>query len=245
MSQGNSGVNGIVTTKRGQPIAGVSVSESLSKTCCPFKREQATSDEKGFFRLEQPGAVVHFYKEGFEPQAMVVPDGAMELHPILLDASNDLIAPPCKSHRPGMKQIGGLVRFDIPRRGVKVLGGKTDVDYVRYVIKPRNGSAYLELWFGPYAMGIEPHDEDFVNSVDFSQRQIVAPSLGALGTDSWGTRRDQEKWRQTVVVGEGGSRYRAKRPGDIALFDQIVDSICMTPFESAVSTTPSNSQSKP
>src|SRR5580692_10497455 len=77
MCQTDSGIDGIVTTKSGQPIAGVSVHGSELKTCGPFKSENAATDEKGLFRLEHPGAVVHFFKQGFELEALVIPPGAI------------------------------------------------------------------------------------------------------------------------------------------------------------------------
>lgn len=244
-SQTDSALDGVVTTKSGQPIAGASVSGSESKTCCPVKSENATTNDKGFFHLEHPGAVAHFSKEGFEPLALVVQRESSQVHITLSPSVNDLSAPPCGARRPGTKHIGWRVRFDVPRHGVKILGGKTDVDHVRYLVKSKTGDAYLELWFGPFAISTEPRDEDFVSSTEFSQRQIVVPNLGAVGTDSWGERHDREKWRQTVIAGAGGSRYRATRPEDVALFDQIVNSICLIPNENEPSTTRSNSQSKP
>ena len=243
MCQTDSGIDGIVTTKSGQPIAGVSVHGSELKTCGPFKSENAATDEKGLFRLEHPGAVVHFFKQGFELEALVIPPGTSQVHVTLSAPGNDLTAPPCGAHRPGTKQIGWRVRFDVPRHAVKMLDGKTDVDYVRYLIKPKTGDAYLELWFGPYAMSTEPPDDDFVGSIEFWQRRIVAPGVGVVGTDSWGRRRDQEKWRRTVIAGGGGSRYRATGSEDIVLFDRIVDSICLTPYETEPS--PARSSSKP
>jgi|HubBroStandDraft_6_1064221.scaffolds.fasta_scaffold254268_2 hypothetical protein len=245
IGQTDAGIEGSVTTNSGQPIAGVSVNGSASKTCCPSDNDRATTDEKGFFHLERPGAVAHFFKEGFEPQTLVIPPGTPQVHVTMSAQSNDLTAPPCGAHQPATKQIGWRVRFDVPRRTVKILGGKTDVDYVRYLIKPKTGDAYLELWFGPYALSTEPPDEDFVSSIEFWQRRIVAPGVGVVGTDSWGRLRDQGRWRQTVIAGGGGSRYRATRPEDVALFDQIANSICMVPSENASSTTRSNSQSKP
>ncbi len=243
IGQIDGGVDGLVTTKSGQPVAGVSVQGSESKTCCPFKGEHATTDENGRFHLEHPGAVVHFSDTGFEPQALVLPPGTSQVQVTLSAPGNDLTAPPCGARRPGTKQIGWRVRFDVPRRAVRILGGKTDVDYVRYLIKPKTGDAFLELWFGPYAISTEPDDEDFVSSVEFSQRQIVAPGLGVVGTDSWGQHRDQGKWRQTAIAGGGGSRYRATRPEDVALFDQIANSICLIPYETEPS--PTKSSSKP
>src|ERR1700733_11329586 len=44
--------------------------------------------------------------------------------------------------------------FSVPKRGVKIFGGKPDVDYVKFVIKPTNQEATLTLWFG--AMAFHP-----------------------------------------------------------------------------------------
>jgi hypothetical protein len=244
-SQTGSGLDGVVTTTGGQPAAGVSVYGSASKTCCPFKSENTTTDENGRFHLEHPGAVVHFSKDGFEPQALVIPAGTPQVQVALSPPGNDLIAPPCGARQPGSKRIGWRVRFDLPRHAVRILGGKTDVDYVRYLIKPKAGDAYLELWFGPYALSTEPDDEDFLSSIEFSQRRIVTPGLGVVGTDTRGQHRDREKWRQTAIAGGGGARYKATGSEDVILFDQVVNSICMVPFENEPSTKQSNSQPKP
>jgi hypothetical protein len=241
-SQTDLALEGTVTAN-GQPVAGVSVMGS-PKTCCFSTPEITKTDEKGMFRLEHPGAVVHFSKEDFEPQARVIPSGTAQIAVALLPLGNDLIAPPCRKHRPGTKRIGSRVGFDVPQRNVQVLGGKPDVDYVRYVIKPKTGESYLELWFGSHALSMTPSDEDFLNSVTFSERRIVSPSMGVVGTDTRGQLHNQEKWRQTAVVISGGAKYRAETPEDAALFDQIVDSIGVVPFGDFGSRQP-GSTSKP
>jgi hypothetical protein len=243
-AQTDSPLDGTVTTKDGQPVAGASVLGSTPKTCCPSTPETTKTDEKGMFHLEHPGAVIHFFKEDFEPQTRVIQLGTSQIAVALLPSGNDLTAPPCRKHRPGTKRIGTRVGFDVPRKNVQVLGGKTDVDYVRYVIKPKTGESYLELWFGPYALSMTPGDEDFLNSATYSERHIVAPSMGVVGTDTRGQLQNQEKWRQTAVVISGGARYRAKTPEDQLLFDRIVDSICVVPFGNSETKQP-NSQSKP
>jgi hypothetical protein len=243
-AQTDSALNGTVTTKDGQPVAGASVVGSTPKTCCASTPETAKTDEKGMFHLAHPGAVVHVFKEDFEPQTRVVQSGTSQIVVTLLPLGNDLTAAPCQKHRPGTKRIGRRVGFDVPRKNVQVLGGKTDVDYVRYVIKPKTGDSYLELWFGPYALSMTPSDEDFLNSVTFSERRIVSPSMGVVGTDTRGQLKNQGKWRQAAVVASGGASYHAKTAEDAALFDRIVDSMCVVPFGGSGTKQP-DPQSKP
>jgi hypothetical protein len=231
-AQTDSALDGTVTTKDGQPVTGASVLGSTPKTCCPSTPERTKTDEKGMFHLAHSGAVVHVFKEDFEPQTRVIQPGTSQIAVSLLPSndSNDLTAPPCGKHRPGTKRIGGRVRFDVPNRNVQVLGGKPDVDYVRYVIKPKTGDSYLELWFGPYALSMTPSDDDFLNSVTFSERRIVSPGMGVVGTDTRGQLQSQDKWRQAAVAASGGASYRAKTDEDAALFDRVVDSMCVVPF---------------
>jgi hypothetical protein len=243
-AQTDSALDGTVTTKDGQPVAGASVLGSTPKTCCPSTPESAKTDEKGMFHLAHPGVVVHFFKEDFEPQTRVIQPGTSQIAVSLLPSGNDLTSPPCRKHRPGTKRIGSRLGFDVPRRNVQVLGGKPDTDYVMYVIKPKTGGSYLQLWFGPYALSTIPGDDDFLNSVTFSERRIVSPSMGVVGTDTRGQLQNQERWRQAAVVASGGARYRAKTTEDVALFDQIVDSMCVVPFGDSGTKLP-DPQSKP
>jgi hypothetical protein len=232
VAQTDSPLEGVVTTNHGEPVAGVYVYGSKSKICCPYKSENTTTNEKGLFHLDHPGAVVHFSNESFEPRAVVLQPDSGPVQITLSTLGQDFTVPGCGAHRPGTKRIGWQVRFDVPRRrSVKILGGKTDVDYVRYLIKPKMGESYLELWFGPYAIDSEPGDEDFVNSTNYSQRRIVIPGVGTAGTDSQGQLRSQVTWRQTVIVGAGGSRYRATTPQDVVLFNQIVETMCRAVFQ--------------
>lgn len=235
LGQTESPISGTVTTKDGQPIAGVIVYGSMAKTCCPFKREQTITDKEGQFHLEHPGAVIHFSKDDLQPQAFVVGPGTSGVHITLEPSIGSLVVPVCGKSGPAQKQIGwgkyGL-RFNVPERAVKILGGKPDADYLRYAIKPKTGEAYLELWFGPYAMGTDPDDDQLINSVNFAQRNVVASSGGVVGMDSRGHLRGGEIWRQTAVLGQGGSRYRNALPEEARLFDEIVNSICTVPYPS-------------
>lgn len=230
LGQSESPLSGTVARKDGRPIGGVSVYGT--RACCPFKQEETTTDKEGRFRVVQPGAVLHFFKDDFQPQAFVVKPGTSEISIILEPPTDKMVVPICGKLTRGQNRYGwgkyGF-RFDVPKREVKILGGKPDVDYVEYLIQPRTSESSLELWFGPYAMNPDPDDELFVKSLDFTQRNIVDSSGTRRGTDSWGDLQSGGKWRWTVV-GLEGARYRSASPKDATLFDKIFNSVCEMPY---------------
>jgi hypothetical protein len=209
--QTNSVISGTVTTRGGQPVAGVLVYGSMSTTCCPSKREQTTTDSEGHFRLEQSGRVVHFSQSGLQPKAIVFGEQLSEIRVAMDSDTNSLVVPKCEEPAPGYKRIGwGLygLQFNVAVRGVKILGGKPDVDYVRYAIKPKRSKAYLELWFGGYAVASDADDDRFIDSTEFAERNVVFPDGSIIGKDSSGRLRSGGSWRHTAVMVEGGAIYR-------------------------------------
>jgi hypothetical protein len=224
-------VKGIVLTKDARPLAGVVVNGSVWKRCCPYQQEKATTDGKGEFHLKHPGAVIHFSKAKMKPLAFVVTPGTSQVRIVMTLAENDLTVPTCAQPEPGQKLIGwgkyGL-QFAVPKDGMQVLGGEPDVDYVRYVVKPHKGESYLELWFGPYSMATEPDDEQFVESANFSQRNLVSVKGEVIGMDSWGQLNSGLSWRHTGAFGSGAI-YRNVSQEAAPLFDQIINSICKVP----------------
>jgi hypothetical protein len=231
LAQTSSPISGTVLTKDGQPIEGVTVHGS-NMTCCPAEFENTTTDKDGRFHLEHPGAIIHLEKENLEPLALVVAPGTSEVRATMEPADGDVALPTCGAFGPRQKRIGwgnyGL-QFEVPERNVKISGGEPDVDYVVYVVKAKGSSAHLELWFGPYAMDLDPEDELFIKSVNFTQRNLTN-SRGVIGRDSSGHLRSGGSWRQIAVVGEGGARYRDASPEEAVLFDQVINSICQIPY---------------
>jgi hypothetical protein len=229
--QSEQSVKGFVVTKDGQPIAGVLVQGSIWKRCCPYQQDKATTNEKGEFFLEHGGAVVHFSKPDLQPLAFVVKPGTFRVRIVMSPAENQLTVPACVQPDSAHKLVGwgnyGL-HFAVPKAGVQILGGKPDVDYVRYVIKPEKNDSYLNLWFGPYSISTEPDDEQFVDSLEFSQRNL-ATDKGVIGMDSRGRARSGQNWRRTAAFGSGAV-YRDVDKESAALFDKIIDSICWTDY---------------
>jgi hypothetical protein len=125
-------------------------------------------------------------------------------------AGNAFTVRTCVQPESNQKQIGwgkyGL-HFTVPK-DVKILGGKPDVDYVRYIIKPNNGGPFLNLWFGPYSISMD--DQQFLESVDFSQRNLASAKGDVISMDSWGRLSSGLSWRHTAAFGSGAV-YRKRR----------------------------------
>lgn len=232
LAQTESALKGVVVTADDKPLAGVVVYGSVWKQCCPYQRDKVTTDGKGEFFLEHPGAVMHFSKANLQPLALIVKPGTAQIRVVMTLAGSALTVPTCVQPESNQKQIGwgkyGL-HFRVPKNGIKVLGGKPDVDYVRYVIKPNNGESYLNLWFGPMSISTEPDDQQFVESVDFSQRNLASAKGAVIGMDSWGRLSGGLSWRHTAAF-ESGAVYRNADKESAALFDQIINSICAVDY---------------
>lgn len=215
LSQTDSAINGTVMSESGQPIPGTSVRGSLSKICYPFTSESTTTDANGAFRLEHAGVVVHFLHKDYEPHSFVVQPGVTNVEIRLATPSNDIIVPTCFKPQRNQKQIGwgkyGL-RFSVPRKGMKISGGKPDVDYVRYLIRADKGAGQLELWFGPYAMSFDPRDDQFLGSSRFSQKRIVSSEGSLFGwTAGVTSAMARSGVKRLWVRREQNTRLRAKR----------------------------------
>jgi hypothetical protein len=228
-------ITGRITARDGTPVAGVKVSGSEWK-CCPSQYDTATTDQNGSFRIEHPGAVLHVLpSEDFQPQVLVVAPHMSTLNVTLDRVGPSLAIAACHDLQRGMERIGwgtnGL-QFDVPTHKVKLIRGKSDVDYVVHIVKAKSGDDRVELWFGPYALSSTPDDKQFVESESFAIRGVTMLSGliqgsdgGTVGADVSGHLSDGKVWRQTNV-GLEGARYRNVSPENAAIFDRIIDSAC-------------------
>src|SRR5260370_2054166 len=145
-----------------------------------------------------------------------------------------MVVSACIAPRPHLRRVGwgefGL-HFDVPTRETKILGGKSDVDYVRYIIKPKAGQGYLEVWFGPYAMNPNPEKELLANSVSSQKRSVVSANGEQIGTDNSGKLQTGEVWRHTFFMSGGMEGARYKTAGEnVILFDRIINTACYIPY---------------
>lgn len=228
-AQRDTPIDGIVTNNNAEPVADVIVRSRT--TCCPQKFDEDKSGKDGRFHLEHPGKVLRFYKEGIQPKTLVVTAPPHEIRVAVEPQTDSMIVAKCGQVPRGHTRISwgkNGIHFDVPEQGVKILGGTPDVDYVKYVIKPRHSKGYLQLWFGPYAMNSEPDDDEFLSSSTFTERYVVNSNGEIIGQDSRGQATARGSWRRTAIVLEGAV-YRDASPRDAALFDQIIDSVCDIP----------------
>jgi hypothetical protein len=123
------------------------------------------------------------------------------------------------------------LKFKVPKRGVKILGGDPDVDYVKFVIKPADHDTALVLWFGPYALTPEPKQEQLKSSAEFTQTKVVNSDGTAIGLDTRGKNHDNTTWRRFAVWLEGAV-YENASASDAALFDRVIESACVVPHPS-------------
>jgi hypothetical protein len=146
------------------------------------------------------------------------------------NSKDSMVVPACRQKGDGLRRVGGGkygLQFDVPVREVEVLGGKPDVDYVRYVIKAKGSDGYVEFWFGPYAMSSSPEQELLLTSAKVQKRGVVDASGSEVGRDYSGKLKTGELWRHTLIMlgGMDGARYKAG-PENAALFDRIINSAC-------------------
>jgi len=162
------------------------------------QRDVVTTDKSGSFRIEHPGTVLHFLTDlAFQPQSMIISPEMSTVDVTLEPASTSLSLTACSEPRHGFERIGwgkpGLP-FDVPQHDVRLIRGKVDVDFVAHTIKAKSSNDRLELWFGPYAMNSAPDDEQFVESLAFTTRNVVMPP--------------------GLVRGSEGGEWLAGTPGD-------------------------------
>jgi hypothetical protein len=217
---------GIVVAEKGQPLHDVTVYGSKGH-CCPFVPEVVKTDEYGFFQLEQPVKVIHFWQEGFRPVAVVAQSGGNGLRVVLEEASpSNWIVPACSNAKTENRLIGyGDARFSIPR-GAKLTKHHSD-EGSSFSVYLSKGSIPVELsWGGIHG---SPDDDDFwiLKSVRFSERWIKDFSSQPLGVDAEGETREAKRWRLAVFIPHVTASYdgiSAERAKD---YDALIDSACL------------------
>ena len=96
---------------------------------------------------------------------------------------------------------------------------------MRHLIESKKRKSILEIWFGRLAIGGYPADDTFVNSPTFRERHVLSASGQIVGLDSWGTWKNDRRWRQMSILSEGAV-YRDATPEVAEAFDRIINSAC-------------------
>ena len=120
-------VAGTIVARDGRPVAGVVVFGSVW-FCCPPQQDRVRADQSGSFRIEHPGAVLHFLpSDRFQPQALVVAPEMSTVKVTLPPASSSLSLAACSEPQRGFERIGWGkydLQFDVPQRDVRLIRGK-------------------------------------------------------------------------------------------------------------------------
>ncbi|MGA7885143.1 MAG: carboxypeptidase-like regulatory domain-containing protein [Acidobacteriaceae bacterium] len=238
-AQQSAPVSGVVTDAAGQPLAGATVSSGTGS-----QRNATTTGADGRFQLASSTNVLHTQADGYQPRTLLINPPAdnlrLQLHAITLSPlTGALIAPPCtplQRKDPTAVRIGtpgaGL-QFNVPRKGFDrhELG---QGDLHEFMLQPRHSRALLILRFGANAVPPTPEDHFFLESSSFTQRAILlddgsgANPLDSVGIDTAGTFSDGTRWRH-LATPVSGATYDHATPADAALFDAIIDTLCVAP----------------
>lgn len=232
-------VSGLVTNAAGQPLAGVTVSSGSGS-----EQSAATTGADGRFQLGNSTDVLHAQLDGYQPLTLLINPPAgdlrLQLHAIALSPlTGALIAPPCTAHQTKdhaavrIGTPGAGLQFTVPRKDWSVHDlGQGDLH--AFVLQPRHSRAQLILRFGANAIPSLPEDRYFLESSSFTQRAILVddgsgPSpLDSVGIDSSGIFSDGSRWRY-LATAVSGATYDHATPPDAALFDAVIDTLCVAP----------------
>ena len=231
-------VSGLVTNAAGQPLDGATVFSGIGSA-----QNATTTSADGRFHLPSSTAVLHATLDGYQPLTLLIAPPAGDLHiqlqPISLSPLRGaILVPACAANPPDDHDVNRLgagdfgLEFTVPRKGwdLRSLG---QGDLHDYVLTPRHSHAHLTLWFGVNAIQPNPPDRFFLESSTFAQSALVVAGASpgsppsAIGMDSSGTFSDGGRWRHLATPGSGAT-YDHTTPEDAALFDAIIDSLCLS-----------------
>lgn len=220
-------VRSTVADSNGAPIPGVTVWSNAEPGVKSDETWSTKTGADGAFTLARVGDVLYLAKDKFEPLAVVITGKPFPEKFVMQAANNDFVLHPCGGVRDGKRAFGGLaLSFAARTKGLDVLGGKPDVDYVRWVLRPKSAAVSLELWFGLNAMSVTPPEEQLIGAASFSMRNVVLEDGGgAVGVDAVGTSGGG-RWRHFASIGAGGARYKDATDEEAKLFDAVIDTGC-------------------
>jgi hypothetical protein len=152
----------------------------------------------------------------------------------------------CKKMAPAMRRIWrSEFQFDIPAERFTIEDFASDAPAGAYGlrVRPRNSASFLDISWGPDAgmEGMRPAaDPALAFSGPVENRKILDDEGAPVGEDAWGYWGKGEVWRRVRFRGSIVARYGPINPGEVArygsvhqedatLFDQILNSVCITP----------------
>jgi hypothetical protein len=213
-------LRGIVVSENGTPVSGVKI----------FAWHNGMTDAEGRFELPNPpskDSVIYFQKEGLRPKPFVVKAGATTLKVVVEDDSETAwLIPVCATTGAHISPVGYELKFLLPEDShVKKL---KDIDYQEYLVSFGQGTAPLQLWWGPLVQPGKMLSDLILESASFEERSIRAKHGETLGFDTRGTSLDGKyRWRAAGFAGlSGASTYEWVSKEVATAYDRIIDSAC-------------------
>ena len=219
-------IRGEVVASDGRPLPGVTVYGTGGKSP-DFVPEAVKTDEKGFFQLEKPVKIIHFWVDGFRPLAVKVDMPANEIRIVLEDESrSSWTIRACPNLSGTKRMIGyGEVRFLIPS-GTKLKAHHSEEGSSYSVYLPRQSIAIELSWAG--LIGSPQEDDIWIaQSPKFSERWIKDTSNHPLGIDGEGETKESKLWRHSMFIGEMTASYSGVSQEAVKDYNALIDSACL------------------
>jgi hypothetical protein len=212
-------LSGIVVSENGGPVSGVKI----------FAWHAGMTDAEGKFELPNlpsKDSVIFFQKEGFRPKPFVVKAGVSTLKVVLEDDSKTAwLIPVCAPKNTNISPVGYELKFLLPKDSQ--LKKSKDIDYQLYFVTFAQGTAPLQLWWGPLVQPGKMVSDLILGSADFEDRSIRSKDGKTLGFDTRGKLLDGMHWRAAGFAGlSGAAIYDAVSQEAAKAYDRIIDSAC-------------------
>lgn len=215
-------VSGKVVDINGRPIEGVRVNAYYHLPSGGTTKIEVTTDESGSFAVDHVGPALSFYKDGFQPAAVLVNPGAVATVTLSPGAPTDWRLSECGPKPPG-RRYGDPASFSIPSHTrVHPHSGEDTADVV--VDFPGDKREKMLIWYGPMMGAFGVPEEFIVNASPLSMREVVIRAA-IHGTDARGTDKNNKQWR-SVETGDL-AEYRGVSNEVAPFFDKIIDSACV------------------
>lgn len=215
-------VSGKVVDIDGRPMEGVRVNAYHEYPAGGTTKIEVTTDKSGSFAVDHVGRALSFYKDGFQPAAVLVKPGAVATVTLNPGAPTDWRLSEC-GPKPAGRRYGDPASFSIPSHArLHPHSGEDTADVV--VDFPGNKREKMLIWYGPSMFAFGVWKDFIVNASPLSMREVGIRGV-IRGTDARGTDKNQKQWR-SVEIGEL-VEYRGVSNDAAHFFDEIIDSACV------------------
>jgi hypothetical protein len=205
----------------GKPIEGVFVTGDSFRSI--WKQKRTYTDSQGKFEWDLDTVVYRFFRRGYEPLTIVSRDGKVPRRVVMTpDDPTSQVLPTCKYDEP-IKIYEGGTWFPLPT-GAKISFEGGGMDGGVTIVRFTGSKAQLQFGFDG-GTRLDPPDEWFLRSTEFSQRSLHNETGKAVGFDDRGTK-DGLAWRVFNTGTNFTGRYENASAEEATEFDDILARDC-------------------